>query len=260
MGKKIVLPKSDVIVTLACLFVLLMTVGAVTNRGRCRAKALVCMTNEKLLLEGWLGFAADNDGMLVGGNTYNDSFSEVEDWVDQPQDEDGVIQIYEPELEYELIGISRGALYPYIEDFNVYNCPSDIGRYLFGCGYRTYAITGPMHGEVFYEDDEYPYYARTIFEIARPSEKFVFVECIDSRGWNMGSWIMEPEALYWIDPIAIWHPFSTTLGFADGHSEVHQWQEESTIWMAENQVFYFYPPSDEMSDILYMASGYVPGL
>ena len=76
----------------------------------------------------------------------------------------------------------------------------------------------------------------------------------------MGSWLMEPEALYWIDPIAIWHPFSTTLGFADGHSEVHQWQEEGTIWMAESQVHYYYPAPDEMRDFVYMATGYVPGL
>ncbi|NLT77816.1 MAG: hypothetical protein GXX98_14945, partial [Planctomycetes bacterium] len=67
----------------------------------------------------------------------------------------------------------------------------------------------------------------------------------------------------WVDPLAMWHPERTTLGFADGHAETHPWQNRSLIeWchraMYESGQFAFSmtPPADEQEDIEYMAAGF----
>ncbi|MCF7957970.1 MAG: hypothetical protein K9M57_05920, partial [Phycisphaerae bacterium] len=65
--------------------------------------------------------------------------------------------------------------------------------------------------------------------IKSPSSKFVFVEDSDDRGYNMGSWVLNgnPTAWSWTDPMALWHNDSSTLGFADGHAEMHKWNKQS---------------------------------
>lgn len=65
MQKKIVLSKSDVIISLACVFVLLMTLGAVGSRGRRLARFVVCQSNLKLQQEAQIQFWQDNYGQMT---------------------------------------------------------------------------------------------------------------------------------------------------------------------------------------------------
>jgi prepilin-type processing-associated H-X9-DG protein len=60
--------------------------------------------------------------------------------------------------------------------------------------------------------------------------------------------------------LAMWHAESTTLGFADGHAEVHRWHDQSLIeWcekamdMSKPFAFIMVPPEDEQTDVTYMA-------
>ena len=54
----------------------------------------------------------------------------------------------------------------------------------------------------------------------------------------MGSWVVYPTGDQWIDPFAISHGKSSSLGFADGHADNHKWQDEDTLEMAEKQEFF----------------------
>jgi len=96
-------------------------------------------------------------------------------------------------------------------------------------------------------------------QIVSPAKKCVFVENTDSRGWNMGSWVMWSKDS-WTDPFAIWHGECSTLGFADGHAELHRWVDRSTLAMSGGGGFYY--PIDwaggEGADFLYMQRAYVP--
>ena len=73
-----------------------------------------------------------------------------------------------------------------------------------------------------------------------------------------------PGPKTWVDPVAMWHNKQSTLGFADGHAEMHRWIDEYFIeWnllaMAPGTVsfnFSLTPPADEREDIEYMARGF----
>jgi prepilin-type processing-associated H-X9-DG protein len=66
----------------------------------------------------------------------------------------------------------------------------------------------------------------------------VFIEEVDNRGWNKGSWIIfiDPTAYEWIDPIAIWHNKRSTLSFVDGHAEMHTWKDRETILASDSWI------------------------
>ena len=52
---------------------------------------------------------------------------------------------------------------------------------------------------------------------------------MDTRGENIGSWQMNPKNRTWTDPLAMWHNAKSTIGFADGHGEMHTWESKSWI-------------------------------
>ena len=94
-------------------------------------------------------------------------------------------------------------------------------------------------------------------QIKSADSKYVFVEEMDGRGGNMGSWVIRPTTQAWVDPIAIWHGESSTLAFSDGHAEPNKWHGEGTIQMAEDQTFYYSPSSlMDIEDFNFMQKGY----
>ena len=241
---------ADIMVAIGCGVLALLTLGAAGESARRLARELVCLSNTEGLTDAWLAYADDNDGELVGGST--GTHAGRMSWVDRPAAADT--------LDEKLDAIRRGALFPYVGDLNVYHCPADQRlNGPNGPGFRTYSIPGGANG-----DEWGTYYNATVYtDLQDPATKYIFLEEADPRGFNMGSWQMLPASPLWVDPLAMWHEESTTLGFADGHAEVHRWHDQSLIeWchraMYEPGTFAFYmtPPDDEQRDIEYMAQGF----
>lgn len=238
--------RSDVAILLVLTAVVLCNLAAVGTTGRRRAKEAVCLANVRGLSQAWLQFAEDHDGNLVGGHTSPGQ------WVDR--DAVGATLVQQKEA------IRRGALFPYVGKVEMYHCPADPRRQdSLYVTYRTFAIPGGANGEMWAGYTR----ARRLSDLANPARRYVFVEEADPRGIQIGSWQMNPGTKTWVDPLAMWHPERTTLGFADGHAETHQWQNRSLIeWchraMYEPGQFAFSmtPPADEQEDIEYMAAGF----
>lgn len=234
--------RADFIVSLGCVVFLLMNLGLIGKSGRIRAKQMVCRANVKYLTHAWLMFADDHDGQLVGGAVTNNSAS----WVVRPAS--GSIQAQKD-------AIRNGALFPYVKTTGLYCCPTNNGSYSF-C---TYSIAGGANGEQWIGYTQAAKYS----ELKKPSTRYIFVEGIDPRGFNIGSWVMDVPSKRWVDPLLIWHNNRTTLGFADGHVETHRWVDKSLIdWCSlaiedpHSFSFYMTPPPDEREDIEFMARGF----
>ncbi len=81
----------------------------------------------------------------------------------------------------------------------------------------------------------------------------------------MGSWVMYPKSRRWVDPFGIWHrDNSSTLGYADGHVEMHRFYSRRLIeWNLKalhdpmNFAFTKAPEDEEeMEDLEFMLKGY----
>jgi len=92
-----------------------------------------------------------------------------------------------------------------------------------------------------------------------PEEKYAFVEESDDRGWNMGSWQIDPDVnepsagWNWVDPMSIWHNKKSTLGYCDGHAKMKAWQDDRTIDFCETTNNGGQPNNP---DILFMKMGF----
>jgi hypothetical protein len=161
--------------------------------------------------------------------------------------------------------LKEGMLWPYVQDVDVYRCPSDKRKNnpYHKYAYRTYSLAGGMNGVV---DDTWEIKpCRKYTDIKQPATKVVFLAECDPRGYNMGSWVLYPKRKEWVDPFGIWHrDNSSTLSFADGHVDMHRWYSRALAeWnlkaLHEPMNFSFYrPPQDneEMEDFQFMLKAY----
>jgi len=242
----------ELLVVIAIIAVLMAILLPSLNIARDQAKRIHCISNVKNMVFGWLLYKDDNDAKLVGGHPARP----IDAWMLGPSgtDPDPIERCKE--------GLRQGLLYPYIKNLDVYRCPSDdrLKRQNMNT-FGSFSISGALNGE---EKGWSGRHLELYSEIKKPFETFVFVEEIDPRGYNMGSWVVTLDfANSWIDPVAIWHSKNrSTLGFADGSADMHTWINQSTIDTAmraafgDQNVFNMSPPSDELDDLRYMQKRY----
>ncbi len=235
----------ELLVVVAIISLLLGLSVPALVRVRNHAQGTVCIQNLKTLSLGWLLYKDDNDDLLVGGQVGKTPY----DWVQGPT---GAGTFIECKKE----GIRRGALFRYVgREVDVYRCPADQRKLAPGqVAFRSYSMAGGANGEpwqnTYVQVEKYS-------QILQPATKYIFVEESDPRGWNKGSWVLDPLNKTWVDPLAIWHSRSrSSLAFADGHAEIHTWVDESTLEMSREQQFLYLVPKDEGNDLHYMLSGF----
>lgn len=246
----------ELLVVIAIIALLMAILMPALQRVKNQAKGTICVQNLRTLSLGWFMYKDDHDDKIVGGfpERTND-----EPWVKGPQGN------HPDPIERKKEGIRQGLLYPYVgKTVDVYRCPADHRKLMPGqYAFRSYSIAGGMNGVNKNGGWEiYPIIRYS--EIKNPATKYVFLEEADIRGWNQGSWVMRPRSRQWVDPFAIWHSRSrSSLGWADGHAEMHRWLGKSLIeWCKlaceEPGQFSFYrtPAEDEREDFAFMLRGY----
>jgi prepilin-type N-terminal cleavage/methylation domain-containing protein/prepilin-type processing-associated H-X9-DG protein len=236
----------ELLVVIAIIAVLMAILMPSLRAAKDHARRIHCVSNVKYLALGWFMYQDDNDGELVPGHT------DPGNWVLRPSEGDTV--------EQKKQAIRDGLLYPYVgKEVDVYACPSDQREndprnYTF----RSFSIAGGANGESWSGYSQ----AKKYTDLRKPGQRYIFVEEIDPRGFNVGSWQMNPGPKTWVDPVAMWHNQQSTLGYADGHAEMHRWIDKYFIdWNLKamyNEAFSFNlsPPSDAREDIEFMARGF----
>lgn len=247
----------ELLVVIAIIAILMAVLMPSLKLARDQAKRVHCTSNTKTLILGWLMYKDEFDGKLVGGHTAPQTINgrQQVQWVGTLTQQDT--------WERQQQSIREGMLYPYVgKEVKVYRCPADTRRPTSSLpfAYRTFSIAGGANGELWTSQ----YTRVTLYtEIRNPSLKYVFVEEADTRGGNVGSWQFNPKSKQWVDPVSMWHNKKTTLGFADGHAEMHTWENPSFIAWCEKAMYYdpsfaftMTPPSDEFQDFNYMFDGF----
>jgi prepilin-type processing-associated H-X9-DG protein len=283
------IPLRDFLALLAVIALAVMIAFPAASTARSSGKSTLCLANLHILGKAWLGYAEDNDSRIVGSATYEwDGWQtkrypawaptttiRVRNFVGVPHNAQTHADSY-ASVDNEIRGIQQGGLWPYIEMQQPYRCPTD-SRYLKKAprnpnrwgGYRTYSIGCPLNGYANGDGWATGEYYATVYksgEIVSPESKMVFVEETEASGYNENTWdiflIGSTFPNYWPgDPLYCAHNRQTSLGFADGHVELHLWQDPAVIRTFVDQVknnpLYSFSAA-EGADLCWFVRHYIP--
>jgi len=220
-------------------------------RAKDESPGIKCLNNKRQMILGWQMYAQDNKEFIVlasPSGTANDPLNKYA-WCQQDEDFTDNPKNYDPS-----VAITTGPLYPYINSYMVYRCPSDTsvidhgGQLLprvrtvsmnfflggFGGGNAAQGSGTASWG------NNYPIYRKTTDLIAGnspgPSDTWVFVDerqdCIswpeymtDMAG-NQPN--MPAQFGFNADMPGMYHNRSATFAFADGHASMQHWLDVRT--------------------------------
>lgn len=230
----------ELLVVIALIAVLAAMLMPVLNRARARTQGFQSVSNTRQLTLGWLLYSDDYNGRLpynLGGANGGKSpaMKTNANWVNN-------------NLTWELdsdntnnASLTEASLGPYVsKSAQIYRCPSD--RVLSGVqrdagwshrvrSYSMNAMVGDA-GELSStgNNQNNPHYIQffRITDIPRPTDIFVFVE-EHPDSVNDGYFLNKFYVNHWIDLPASEHNGAAPFAFADGHAQLHRWQNDSTI-------------------------------
>jgi prepilin-type N-terminal cleavage/methylation domain-containing protein len=242
----------ELLVVIAIIALLMGVLLPALNKARRMAKRVVCMSNMRQLIVGWMAYAENFDGKLVNGGQTPVPIDDAGNARTEPYwctsfhsppdggfdwslgDIDGVhyysynlstytLLTYEQRVEK----LKKGAMYRYAPNVKLYRC-SEAPKFV----HRTYVMPNSMNAhDSLATAQEGTVFKRT-GEIKKSSQKLVFIE----------EKITTPDAMqiladnpYWEDypdwP-GLMHENGTTVGMADGHGEYWRWKCQETIALA----------------------------
>jgi len=256
----------ELLVVIAIIAILAALLLPALSAAKAKSQGIACMSNERQLSLGWHMYADDNSDGLVSssdngtGQPYlaaDTGASAIYNraWTWSRLDFNGLNAFNtDPRAD-----ITLRPLWQYIKNWAVYKCPSDTSTvnsnnvtlprirsismnfFLGGEGDNTLAPDSSGWGQYYV-----PYYTKTtdltITRSPGPAKTFVFIdERQDTINWgNFGTDMagyptpISPSAhgqmyTWYIDMPASYHHMSAGLSFADGHAEIHRWQDSRTM-------------------------------
>src|SRR5580698_4835290 len=153
----------ELLVVIAIIAILAALLLPSLKNAKEQSMGIKCMSNMRQMVLGWRMYAQDNKEFVVlasGGNTVNPSLNKYA-WCQQEESFQDQPQNYDPSVD-----ITTGPLYPYINSYMVYRCPSDTSMINHGGQLLPRVRTVSMNfylggfGELSI-DAQYPVYLKT---------------------------------------------------------------------------------------------------
>jgi len=230
----------ELLVVIAIIAILAALLLPSLQGAKSESLGIKCMSNMRQMALGWRMYAQENREFIVlasggGPNTVLDKYA----WTQQEEDFTDSAYNYDPSVD-----ITTGPLYPYINSYWVYRCPSDTSVINHGGQLlprvRTVSMNfflGGFGGEGM---DGYPVYMKTTDLIAGrspgPSDTWVFLdERQDCINWGnfatdmAGDQPNDPGQYEFSEDMpGMYHNRSAGFAFADGHSSIQHWLDFRT--------------------------------
>ena len=226
----------ELLVVIAIIAILAALLLPALTKGKQKATAAVCRSNERQLAVAWMMYCDDQQDRIVNFEIQDSPKGEKPWRYKNPP----VAPVFSPGTSLQdqyLItyreGYKQGALWSYAPNGDLPHCPGDLrSKLAVGSGFAWGSVSGigTLNGET---RDSNGIFKRT--EILHPSERMLWMEENDPRGENLGSWIMnaQPPPTYAgssvIDSPAVFHVDSSTYNFADGHCAGRRWLDAALI-------------------------------
>lgn len=226
----------ELLVVIAIIAVLAALLLPVLGRAKLKATQAACLSNQKQLTLAQEMYGAENDGMLLpwprqasGGYQAMDGYIYVSSisWNSAGMS----VGVAEQRWIDTVTSAGNNPLAPYEKNPKVIHCPGDVrykntpGR---GWALDSYSKPDIIAGEGIWGVRPYS----KLSQVTTPAQTFVFVEDCDSRGMNVGTWVVQwnntpreghQQSFTWVDPLPMYHGNISTFAFLDGHVEHHKW-------------------------------------
>jgi prepilin-type N-terminal cleavage/methylation domain-containing protein/prepilin-type processing-associated H-X9-DG protein len=241
----------ELLVVIAIIAILAALLLPALKSAKEESLGIKCMSNMRQMALGWRMYAQDNKEFFVlasQSGTPGDPLSKYA-WCQQQEDFTDNPKNYDPSVD-----ITTGPLYPYINSFWVYRCPSDTSMINHGGQLlprvRTVSMNFFLGGfggygasDFYYAPSwgsSYPVYMKTTDLIfgrsPGPSDTWVFLDerqdCINwgNFGTDMaGDDPSEPGSYAFAEDMpGMYHDRSAGFAFADGHSTIQHWLDVRT--------------------------------